>query len=79
MSPNLHPLFFICDFDYTPCSNPPSNHHCSYLGKLIMVAAESFIELYKHTNPGKTKLRSHKPVIKAAKRAFVHFLQPGMA
>ena len=77
MSPNLHPLFLICDFNYTPCSNPPSNHHCSYLGKLIMVAAESFIELYKHTNPGKTKLRSHKLSLKRLKGPLFTFCSLG--
>jgi len=44
-----------------------------------MVAAKSFIELYKHTIPAEKKLRSYKLSLKRPKRAFVHFLQPGMA
>jgi len=44
-----------------------------------MVAAESFIELYKRTIPAEEKLRSYKLSLKRPKRAFVHFLQPGMA
>ena len=58
-------------------SPPQSNHHhhCSYSGKLNMVAAESYIESYKSS---REKLRLYKLSLKRPKRAFVLFLQPGI-